>query len=170
MNRTIVGIGLVLLLFGFALAAFPIVVTGHEAFDFEQEAGLYVAPVGLLVILLGAIGHDPAATTVPGAFGNVEETSRRMRTGGDARPRPVAPINPKDPVACRYCRTIITWDLAICPRCARARECRYCGRPLGVVLDRPTCPTCARAEVFCSCPRVARPGGSAAGAVGSRRG
>jgi hypothetical protein len=157
MNRTTVGIGLVVLLFTFALLAFPIVVTSHEVFDFEQEAGIFVLPVGLLIIMFGAMAHNPEATTVGGAFGNVDEAPRRpgpAPTGAAARPQ--VRFNPKEPVACRYCRTNIPWDIAICPRCARPRECRNCGRPLGVVLDRPTCPTCARSELFCNCPMIAR--------------
>ncbi|HTT15654.1 MAG TPA: hypothetical protein VMG81_07785 [Thermoplasmata archaeon] len=158
MNRTIVGMGLVILLFSFMLLAFPIVVTGAETFDFEQEAGIFVLPVGLLIILFGAMGHNPEATTVGGAFGNLDDAPRRP--GGSGRAPPArAPLgyNPKEPVACRYCRTIIPYDIAICPRCARPRACRTCGRPLGLVLDRPTCPTCARAEVFCACPALPRP-------------
>ena len=156
MNRTIVGVGLVILLFAFALVAFPIVATGAEVFDFEQEAGLFVLPAGLAIILLGLVAHDPRATTVGGAFGNVEESARRPRASAPAARAPVG-YSPKEPVSCRYCRTYIPWDVAICPRCARPRACRTCGRPLGMVLDRATCPTCARAEVFCNCPMLARP-------------
>lgn len=168
MNRTIVGVGTVLLLFAFALLAFPIVATGAELFDVEQEAGLYLLPVGLVIILLGAMGHNPAATTVGGAFGNADENLMRSSTSRAAPVSRAAPrYNPKEPIACRYCRTNILYDLAICPRCGRARDCRNCGRPLGMVLDRATCPACARAEMFCNCPIIARPGRS--GPTAARR-
>ncbi len=168
MNRSVAGVGIVLIVFGFMLLSYPIVFTGVERFDLEQELGVYVVPVGLLVVLLGAMGHNPEATTVGGAFGNPDADVMRGSARG-APPAPRSPVrySPKEPVACKYCRTIIPWDVAICPRCARARECRTCGRPLGVVLDRPTCPTCARAEVFCNCPPLARPARTAA--VGPRR-
>jgi hypothetical protein len=157
MNRSIILVGVGILLLAFALIAFPIAVTGHEQFDLEQEAGLYVMPPAFAVLLVGSISEDPRVTTVGGAFGNrdAELDSRRA-----AAPRPtpgVAPLgyNPREPVRCRYCSSIITFELAQCPRCARARECRTCGRPLGIVLDRATCPSCARPEALCNCVRVA---------------
>ncbi len=156
MNRTTVGVGVAVLLFSFALIAFPIAVTGAELFDVEQEVGLYLLPAGLVIILLGAIAHNPQATTVGGAFGNVEETPRRPGPGAGQVARTALGYNPKEPVLCRYCRTYIPHDIANCPRCARARECQNCGRPLGRVLERPTCPMCARPEPFCNCPKLAR--------------
>ena len=164
MNRSIAYVGVGVILAGFALVAFPIVWTGHEVFDIEQLAGFLVAPVGLVVVLIGAVSHDPNRTTVGGTFGNPDEAVRPTGT------RPAAPTrdlsyNPKEPVDCRFCRSVITYDLVNCPRCARARDCRSCGRPLGLVLERPTCPTCARAEVFCNCPILAR----ATPAVSARR-
>jgi hypothetical protein len=168
MNRSVVGVGIVLILFGFGLLAFPIVVTGVERFDLEQEIGVYVVPVGLLIVLLGAMGHNPEATTVGGAFGNPDADVHRASHRPPAPPARAMPrYSPKEPVSCRYCRTNIPWDVAICPRCARARECRSCGRPLGVVLDRPTCPSCARAEVFCNCAPLVRP--STVPPLGARR-
>jgi hypothetical protein len=158
MNRSVVGVGIVLILFGFGLVAYPIIFTGVERFDLEQELGIYVVPVGLLIVLLGAMGHNPEATTVGGAFGNPDaDVMRGAGRGPPAPPRPSLRYSPKEPVACKYCRTNIAWDMAVCPRCARPRECRTCGRSLGFVLDRPTCPTCARAEVFCNCPALVRP-------------
>lgn len=159
MNRDITGIGVVFIVLGFGLVAYPIVFLGGEQLDLEQEIGFLVAPLGLVVVMLGALAHDPERTTVGGAFGNPEETGRRpergVRTAADSRSTRI--FNPHEPVNCRYCRTVITSDLAYCPRCARPRECRNCGRPLGITLDRPTCPTCGRAEPFCSCPLLARP-------------
>lgn len=167
MNRSIILVGVGILLVGFALMSFPIAVTGHEQFDLEQEAGLYFLPPAMAVLLIGSISDDPRVTTIGGAFGNP-----------DAEPRPSGRVvatpfrtgltyHPKEPVACRYCSTIIASDLSQCPRCARARDCRSCGRPLGVVLERVTCPECARPEAFCNCPRLPpRPGTS--GALGRR--
>lgn len=157
MNRSVILVGVGILLLGFALMAFPIAVTGHETFDFEQEAGIYVMPPAFAVLLVGAISADPRATTVGGTFGNREAELEARRA---AMPRaPPAPAslgyNPREPVRCRYCASIITFDLAQCPRCARARECRSCGRPLGIVLDRATCPLCARPEALCNCARIA---------------
>ncbi len=158
MNRSIAGVGVAVILLGFGLVAFPVVVTGQERLDPEQIAGFLVAPVGLVVVLIAAISVDPRRTTIVGTFGNPDETPSLARPSRRAAPRPA--FTPSDPVYCRYCRAVITSDLSACPRCARARECRSCGRPLGQVLGRPTCPTCAQAEAFCSCARLAHPGGS----------
>jgi len=169
MNRSVAYLGVVTCLAGLALACFPIVVTGHEVFDLEQEVGFLVAPVGLVGVMLAFTLHDPRETTVAGRFGNPEE-ARRHR----AEPlRPTLPslgYNPREPAVCRHCRTNITFDQANCPRCARPRECRTCGRPLGYVLDRATCPRCARAEAFCNCPQVARSLAPEPLAIRARRG
>ncbi len=150
MNRSLAYIGIGVILVGLALAAFPLVAMGVERFDIEQEVGLYVAPVGLVVILLAAVAADPHKTTVAGPFGNPDEVATRV-----ARRPARAPVtgryNSKEPASCRFCRTFIPAELAQCPRCARARECRTCGRPLGMVLDRATCPRCARPEALCDC-------------------
>ncbi len=156
MNRSIAYVGVGIIVVGLGLVGFPIVVYGHELFDLEQVAGFLVAPIGLVVVLLGAVAHNPDRTTVGGAFGNPDEGVRRPRSGASPPARRLG-YSPLEPVNCRFCRTIITHDLANCPRCARARDCRSCGRPLGMVLDRATCPTCARPEAFCNCARLARP-------------
>jgi len=161
MNRSIAYGGVGVIVLGFILVAFPIVVTGAEQLDLEQEAGFLLAPVGLVVVMLGALALDPARTTVGGAFGNPETALQRGTAGTTVEPRQRRIFNPHEPVNCRYCRTIITADLTQCPRCARARDCRSCGRPLGLVNDRPTCPTCGRAEPFCNCPLLVRPTPSA---------
>ncbi len=160
MNRSIVLVGVGIILVGLGLVAFPIVVSGHELFDVEQEAGFLVAPVGLVVVLIGAVQHDPERTTVGGTFGNPEE--ERKRPPGADFTRSLA-YSPKESVNCRFCWSVITYDRATCPRCSRARDCRSCGRPLGMVLERATCPTCARAEAFCNCARLNRtpPSGTA---------
>lgn len=169
MNRPIVYMGVVTILFGFALASFPIVMTGHEVFDIEQEAGVLVAPVGLVVVMLAFTLHDPRETTVAGRFGNPEEARRR-------RSEPVRPsvpslgYNPREPAICRFCRTNIAFDQANCPRCARPRDCRTCGRPLGYILGRATCPRCARAEELCNCPVLVRPPAPPPLAIRARKG
>lgn len=158
MNRDIAGIGIVFIVLGFGLVAYPIVFLGGEQLDLEQEIGFLVVPLGLVVVMLGALAQNPERTTVGGAFGNPEMTPRRPERGAHAmvEPREMRVFNPHEPANCRYCRTVIAADLALCPRCARPRECRNCGRPLGIVIDRPTCPTCARAEPFCNCPQLPR--------------
>lgn len=157
MNRSIIYLGIGILLVAFAFIAFPIAVTGQEQFDLEQEVGLYLIAPSLAVILVGSISSDPRQSTVGGAFGNPEAAPRRP--GGAAGASPAAPAlryRPGEPVRCRYCESFIPEEYAQCRRCARPRECRNCYRPLGIVLDRPTCPTCARAEPFCNCPRLAQ--------------
>jgi RNA polymerase subunit RPABC4/transcription elongation factor Spt4 len=152
MNRSIVYIGIALIGLGFALVAYPIAFTGAEQLDIEQELGFLVAPVGLVVVMLGALAQDPTRTTVGGAFGNPYAELERSKRAPAVEPRARRVFNPHEPADCRYCRTVITSDLAQCPRCARARECRNCGRPLGMVNDRVTCPTCGRIEGLCNCP------------------
>lgn len=154
MNRSIAGVGIGIIVAGIALVAFPIVVLGREQLDPEQLAGFLVAPVGLFVVLIAAVSVDPRRTTIVGTFGNPDERPPAPAEPEwlGARPR----SSPNEPVYCRFCRAVITADLARCPRCSRARDCRNCGRPLGFVLERPTCPTCAQAEMFCSCPFLPR--------------
>jgi RNA polymerase subunit RPABC4/transcription elongation factor Spt4 len=155
MNRSIILVGVGILLIGFALMSFPIAVTGQEQFDIEQEAGLYFLPPAMAVLLIGSISDDPRLTTVGGTFGNPDVAAfTPSGKGTPARPRIELTYHPKEPVACRYCSTIMAPDLVQCPRCARARECRSCGRLLGVVLERATCPACARPEPFCNCPHL----------------
>ena len=155
MNRSIILVGVGILLFAFVLISYPIATTGQEVFDLEQEAGIYLIPPALAVILVGSISTDPRGTTIGGRFGNPDADLER-RAG--ERPAPDASgllYNPHEPARCRYCGSIILPEYAQCPRCARARECRTCNRPLGLVLDRATCPTCARPEARCNCSRIA---------------
>jgi hypothetical protein len=171
MNRSITLIGVAIILFGFMLVASPIVLTGAEQFDLAQEGGIFLAPVGLLVVLIGAVQPNPERTTVGGTFGNPEMTPRRPPPDRFAESsRTPLGFNPRTPVDCRYCRTVIAYDLAFCPRCARPRDCRGCGRPLGVAGDRTDCPGCHREEAFCNCPRTGRASGSSdSSGRGSRR-
>lgn len=155
MNRSILLVGIGIFLAGCALIASPIAITGQEQFTFGQEVGLYFLPPAFAVILVGSISDDPRGTTVGGAFGNPDAESARPGGGRPAAPaRPALSYHPREAVLCRNCSVVIAADLAQCPRCARARDCRTCDRPLGMVLDRPTCPECARPEAFCSCPRL----------------
>jgi hypothetical protein len=157
MNRSIALCGIVLIALGLALIAYPIATTGSEGLDLELEMGLLVAPLGLVIVMLGALAPDPSRTTVGGTFGNPDTAFERAAGRVPAlEPRALRVFNPHEPVNCRYCRTVIAADLAICPRCARPRECRSCGRPLGVVNDHVTCPGCSRSEALCNCPSLAR--------------
>lgn len=157
MNRSIALIGLVLIALGFGLVAFPIAFLGHEQLDLEQELGFLVAPVGLVVVMLGALAHDPELTTVGGTFGSSEAALGRPARGSPADARAARLYNPHEPVNCRFCGTVISADLATCPRCARPRDCRTCLRPLAFVQELVTCPGCARTEALCHCPRLSRP-------------
>ncbi len=144
-----------ILIVGFGLIGYPIAVTGMEQFDIVQEAGLFFMAPAFGVMLIGAISDDPRVTTVGGAFGNPEVEAQRAR-GGRAPPAPQTGLkyHPYESVRCRFCSAIIAADLSLCPRCARPRDCRTCGRPLGTVLNRVTCPMCARPEAFCNCPHL----------------
>jgi hypothetical protein len=159
MNRSIALVGVAVILGGLALVASPIVLYGGEVFTTPQEAGIFITPIGLLVIMIGAVQANPEITTVGGTFGNPDV--RPGRPGGPRVPAPTAMaragFSPREPADCRFCHSVIAWDLAFCPRCARPRECRSCGRPLGMAVDRTDCPGCHRAEAFCNCPRLARP-------------
>ncbi len=154
MNRSIMYVGIGILLAGFALIAFPIAVTGHEQFDLEQEVGIYLLPPAMAVILIAAVSVDPRGTTVGGTFGNPDARLERTTPRDPAAAHAGLLYNPHEPARCRYCGSIIPAELAQCPRCARARECRTCNRPLGIVLERPTCPTCGLPEARCRCPRI----------------
>lgn len=156
MNRSIMLVGLAIILAGIALVASPIVLYGTEIFTAEQEFGIFLAPVGLLVLLIGAVQANPEMTTVGGTFGNPDVHPDRADPTTAARPA-ARGFSPHEAVDCRYCRAVITYDLAYCPRCARPRDCRGCGRPLGMSGDLTDCPGCHRVEAFCNCPRTARP-------------
>jgi hypothetical protein len=151
MNRSMAYVGIAVVAAGFALVAFPLTVLGHEVLDPEQEFGFLLAPLGVVVVLFAAVAPDPRATTVRGAFGSEDATAAERVKARRTAPEGRRPFSPTDPIRCRYCSSIITHDLAQCPRCARARSCRSCRRPLGLVLDRPTCPRCAQPEAFCNC-------------------
>jgi hypothetical protein len=164
LNRSLTFLGLGILIVTLALLAFPIVVTGHEMFDLEQQLGLVGLPVGLLVILFGASSPDPRLTTVGGAFGNPDENLLR-REGVVDVPTPAARFipGPRETVHCRHCYTGIPPGTLVCPRCSRSRDCRSCGRQLTLVGLAIRCPRCQRDEVFCNCPKVPRESGTVVG-------
>lgn len=171
MNRSIVLVGVGVIVGGLALVASPLVLTGAEMFTIEQEVGIFLTPIGLLVVLIGAVQVNPELTTVGGTFGNPDVSAPRT---GPPRPSPAGQsrrgYNPREPVNCRGCGSIIQFDLALCPRCARPRPCRECGRPLGMAENRTDCPSCHREEAFCNCPKLARPTPTTAfGAPSARR-
>jgi hypothetical protein len=156
MNRSIMLVGVAIIVAGLALVASPIVLTGGEQFDLEQEAGLLLVPVGLIVILIGSVQPNPQRTTVGGPFGNPDaDLQRPAKTRSAVPERTALGFSPREPVGCRHCRTVIAFDLAVCPRCGRPRDCRGCGRPLGMAEDRTDCPGCHRVEALCNCARVA---------------
>lgn len=157
MNRTITFLGLGVLLGGIGLVIYPLVTAGAEALDIEVESGIFVLPVALSVLLWGAAAPDPRVTTVRGVFGNPDENLLQRRLDRNpalaaARYRP----NPKESVNCRFCYTLITPDLADCPRCGRRRECRGCGKPLFFLAGAVRCAPCLHDEVYCDCPKVRR--------------
>jgi len=157
MHRSIAYIGTAVLLFALALTSFPLWAFGAEQFDAEQELGILLIPFGLITFLIAATTPDPSLSTVGGAFGN-PEYDRVTRSGAsDSGLHPKARTSFREADLCLHCNTAIAPDLAQCPRCGRARPCRACYRPLGLVLDRPTCPACARAEPLCNCPILHRP-------------
>lgn len=167
MNRSITLVGVTVIVAGFALMAFPIVATGAEQLDLELESGIFLAPMGLLVVLIGAVQVNPERTTVAGTFGNPDLSPPRPPLTRAKEPeRAAIGFNLKSPVQCPNCRTYIAYDLAFCPRCARPRDCRACSRTLGVADDRTDCPGCHRAEAFCSCPRLPGPAGGTYGVDG----
>lgn len=158
MNRSITMLGVAIMLVGFGLIASPIALLGKESFTVEQELGLFVVPISLVVVMIGAVQANPERTTVGGTFGNPEENTRRSPPAGTEEARPPMRFGPRESVQCRHCRTTIEYDVAFCPRCARPRECRACGRSLGRAGNDTDCPGCHRVEAFCNCPRAPRAG------------
>lgn len=168
MNRRITSVGVLLVLLTMGLLAFPIVFTGSETFDVEQELGILSLPGGVLVLLLGASSPDPRATTVSGVFGNPEENAMRAARGAHGGPSRARFLpSPRESVNCRHCYTAIASDLLDCPRCARRRECRTCAQPVRRAGGIVRCAGCRRAEVYCGCPRL-KPGAARASLMPAR--
>ncbi|HEV8049884.1 MAG TPA: hypothetical protein VGP88_04760 [Thermoplasmata archaeon] len=162
MNRSIVFLGLFLFILAIALFAYPQFSTGVESVDLEVQVGIVVLPLGIAVAVLGAAAPDPRVTTVGGVFGNADENEMRRRAlarappTGDARFRP----SPLESVNCRKCYTLIPAQLADCPRCGARRECRGCNKPLFLLAGAVRCAPCLKDEVYCSCPKLRKSGGS----------
>jgi len=158
MNRRIALAGLFQLLVALALIISPIALYGSLRVTLELEIGLLMLPLGFTTVFWGSASPDPEITTIGGVFGNpVENELRRL----EARRASVAHVryasSPKEPVHCRQCYTLIAWDSAECPRCARRRECRGCGRSLFYLSGAVRCLPCVRDEVFCNCPKLRKP-------------
>ncbi len=157
MNRPLTSAGVGLVLVGVSLVASPIVLTGRETMTLPSIAGLILAPVGLAVVGIGLVSFDPRLTTVHTAFGDENSPAPRhaaAHAAGGSGPRLA---NPRAPVRCANCRTIMTYELARCPRCAQDRPCRGCGRPLVPREEGATCPSCLRPELFCNCSWLSTP-------------
>lgn len=170
MNRSITFLGLLLLLVAIGCIASPFALTGVERFTLLVELGVFVLPAGLSVILWGAASPNPEMTTVGGLFGNPDENVLRRTL------RPATPTwnaryipGPRESANCRFCYTVIPWDLAQCPRCGRRRECRACGKPLFFLTGAVRCAPCLRDEVYCNCPKVRRTVSTVTGTRGRAR-
>lgn len=150
MNRSLAYVGVAVVLSGVSFVASPIALTGRMTFDLIPMIGVILAPLGLFVVGLAAASFDPRRTTVAGTFGSdaVPEPPPVMLAAAAATGKPA---NPKAPVRCPNCRTVMTYDLARCPRCAEDRPCRSCGRPLVSLEEHAACPGCSRPELFCNC-------------------
>jgi hypothetical protein len=157
MHRSIAYIGAGVLVFAIALLAFPLWAYGAEQWDLEQELGILVVPFALITFLIAATTADPHETTVGGTFGNPEYDRATPSVFGRPASRPRIVTSFSEATQCLHCGTVIAPNLANCLRCGRARPCRTCHRPMGLVLERPTCPACARAEPLCNCPILHRP-------------
>lgn len=162
MHRSLALVGVVLVIGAILAVAIPFLVT--SAFSDTDElygAGL-VFLLGLVLLLRGATAPDPAVTTVGGFLGNplIDESRRAEEAllSPAARNIRYAP-GPREPVNCRQCYTIIPWNVVDCPRCARPRECRSCGKRLYFLAGAVRCAPCVRDETYCNCPQV-RPSGA----------
>jgi hypothetical protein len=155
MNQQITVLGLVVLLIAIGFIVYPLVLTGSEQLDSEVEAGIFVLPVGLTVILWGAASPDPSVTTVGGVFGNPDEDLVRQWAERKVAPRQTRFMpSPRETLNCAQCYTAIPPDVLECPRCGRERDCRECGGRLSLEQGATRCGGCGREEMYCSCPRV----------------
>jgi hypothetical protein len=167
MNRSLALVGLVLVIVASLLASIPFLVTASfQLNDVFYFAGVLFL-VGVVILFQGATAPDPKVTTVGGLLGNpIVDESRRAEEAVTNLPKtPVRyAIGPKEPVNCRHCYTLIPWDVLYCPRCARPRECRSCGKQLYFLAGAVRCAPCVRDETQCNCPRVRSPVSRPAGA------
>jgi hypothetical protein len=169
MNRSLALAGLVLVLVSILAVSIPFLVTSSFHVDYELYGAGLLFLVGLVILLRGALAPDPAVTTVGGFLGNpvIDQARRAEREMERVSPAHIryAP-NPREPVNCRYCYTTIPWNLVDCPRCARPRQCRNCGKRLYFLAGAVRCAPCVRDEAYCNCPRI-RP--TVSRAPGARR-
>jgi LSD1 subclass zinc finger protein len=157
MNRSLTSLGALLL----GLGVVGLVVALADP-DLGPATILLLLPTfllafGLMLTLYGVSRPDPEVTTVGGWFGSSEENllrrERPEREGAvDRRYLP----SPRESVHCVACYTIIPSAVLHCPRCARARRCESCGRPLFFLAGAVRCAPCVKDEVYCSCPHLAK--------------
>ncbi len=167
MNRSLALAGLVLVIVAILLVALPFLVTASADGDYLFFGAGLLFLIGLVLLFVGATSPDPKVTTVGGLLGNpIVDESRRaeeaLLTPAERHLR-YAP-GPKEPVNCRYCYTVIPWNILDCPRCARPRLCRNCGKRLYLLAGAVRCGPCVRDEIYCICPRV-RASGPKAGMI-----
>lgn len=133
MNRSLALVGLVLVIVGILLVSIPFLVTSGFQVGYEFYGAGVLFLVGLVILFQAAIASDPHVTTVGGLLGNpIVDESRKAEEAVTNLPATrvrYAP-GPKEPVNCRYCYTAIPWNVLDCPRCARPRHCRNCGKQL----------------------------------------
>ena len=162
MNRSLALVGLVLLVVGILLASIPFLVTStFQVNDVFYAAGLLFL-AGFVILFQAATTPDPHVTTVGGLLGNpIVDESRKAEEAvmNVQEPRFRYAPGPKEPVNCRYCYTVIPWNVLDCPRCARPRHCRNCGKQLYFLAGAVRCAPCVRDEAYCNCPKV-RPSGT----------
>jgi hypothetical protein len=157
MNRSLALVGVVLVVVSILLISIPFLVTSaFQVNDVLYATGL-VFLVGLVILYQAATAPDPTVTTVGGLLGNpIVDESRKAEEAVTNVPLShvrYAP-GPKEPVNCRFCYTVIPWNILNCPRCGRARQCRNCGKPLFFLAGGVRCGPCVRDEAQCNCPRV----------------
>jgi hypothetical protein len=166
MNRSLALVGLILVIVSILLVSIPFLVTSAFQVNDALYATGFLFLVGLVILVQAATSPDPTVTTVGGLLGNpVIDESRKAEeaiTGIPVRQFRYAP-GPKEPVNCRYCYTLIPWNILNCPRCARPRHCRNCGKQLYFLAGAIRCVPCVRDESQCNCPRVRAPGARPAG-------
>ncbi|MGA7923125.1 MAG: hypothetical protein WCA77_04040 [Thermoplasmata archaeon] len=158
MNRSVVYLGVLALVLALGLFAYPVAVSGSFQLVWETDLAIIALPASLMTILWGATLPDPSLTTVGGVFGSPEENELR-RQEAEARAAMTARYrsSPHEPTHCRKCYTMVTYDLALCPRCGTARLCRSCAKPLFYLSGAVRCGPCVQDENYCTCPPLARP-------------
>jgi hypothetical protein len=167
MNRSLALVGVVLVIVSILLVSIPFLVTStFQVNDVLYATGLLFL-IGLVILIQAATAPDPRVTTVGGLLGNpiIDEARKAEQAIIGVPVRQVRyALGPKEPVNCRFCYTLIPWNVLNCPRCARSRQCRNCGKQLYFLAGAVRCAPCVRDESQCNCPRVrattARPAGA----------